>query len=170
MNKISIFRAKAWSPYLAGIVIGVLQIPLFLYVHTSLGTSSSFGAMTCFLNSLFNSSTYPQSCLPTLKPLLQIGIVVGIFLGALISSSLAGTRRPSVSPVWGKLIGSRSRFKRFTLAFLGGFFLLLGARIANGCTSGNGVSGLALQFIGSYIVIASMFLAGIVVSLFYKKL
>ena len=151
-------------------MIGSLQIPVFLYLQTSLGTSSSFGAITCYFNSLFSSSSSPQSCFPTLKPILQIGIVVGIFLGALISSSIAGTRRPSLSPAWEKLLGSRSRAKRFTLAFLGGFLLLMGARIASGCTSGNGISGLSLQFIGSYLVIASMFFGGIVMSLFYKKL
>lgn len=164
----SLLHKKAWSPYFAGIVIGALQIPVFLYLHTSLGTSSSFGTITCFLYSFFDSNS--QSCLPTLKPLLQIGIVFGICLGALISSSFSGTRRSSISPVWGKLLGTKSISRRFTLAFLGGFFLLMGARIASGCTSGNGISGLALQFVGSYIVIASMFIAGIVVSLFYKKL
>jgi uncharacterized protein len=169
MFKISIFHEKAWSPYLAGIVIGTLQIPVFIYLHFSLGTSSSFGAITCFLNSFFAPSS-SSPCLETLKPLLQIGIVIGIFLGALLSSSIAGTRRSSISPAWERLLGTKSLSKRFTLAFLGGFFLLMGARIANGCTSGNGISGLALQFLGSYIVITSMFIAGIIISLFYKKL
>jgi len=170
MSKQSIFHQKAWSPYIAGIIIGSLQSPLFLYIHSSLGTSSSFSAITCFVRSLVSSSSSSQTCLTTLKPLLQIGIVVGIFIGAWFSSSLAGTRRSSVSSVWEKLLHSRSVPKRLTLAFLGGFFLLMGARIASGCTSGNGVSGLALQFVGSYVVIASMFIAGIIVSSFYKKL
>ena len=33
---------KAWSPYLAGIVIGLLQIPAFLLIETALGASSSY--------------------------------------------------------------------------------------------------------------------------------
>ena len=33
---------KAWSPYLAGIVIGLLQIPAFLIIETALGASSSY--------------------------------------------------------------------------------------------------------------------------------
>ena len=48
--------------------------------------------------------------------------------------------------------------------------MLLGARIADGCTSGNGISGISLLSIGSMIVIASMFIGGILVVQLYKKL
>jgi hypothetical protein len=58
---------------------------------------------------------------------------------------------------------------RAIMAFLGGFIMLLGARIADGCTSGNGLSGIALLSIGSMTVIASMFVGGILVALFYKR-
>ena len=34
--------SKAWSPYVAGIVIGLLQIPAFLLIETALGASSSY--------------------------------------------------------------------------------------------------------------------------------
>ena len=33
---------KAWSPYAAGILIGLLQIPAFLIIETALGASSSY--------------------------------------------------------------------------------------------------------------------------------
>ncbi|MEX2034042.1 MAG: lipocalin, partial [Xanthobacteraceae bacterium] len=33
---------KAWSPYVAGVVIGLLQIPAFLIIDTALGTSSAY--------------------------------------------------------------------------------------------------------------------------------
>lgn len=32
---------KAWSPYVAGAIIGLLQIPTFLLMDTALGASSS---------------------------------------------------------------------------------------------------------------------------------
>ena len=35
-------RDKVWSPYAAGVIIGLLQIPAFLLVDTALGASSSF--------------------------------------------------------------------------------------------------------------------------------
>ena len=33
---------KAWSPYVAGVAIGLLQVPAFLMIETALGTSSSY--------------------------------------------------------------------------------------------------------------------------------
>ena len=33
---------RAWPPYVAGVVIGLLQIPAFLLLDTALGTSSSY--------------------------------------------------------------------------------------------------------------------------------
>src|SRR3546814_15801763 len=33
---------KAWSPYAAGILIGLLQIPAFLLIHTALGASLAY--------------------------------------------------------------------------------------------------------------------------------
>ena len=33
---------RAWSPYVAGIIIGLLQIPAFLIIETALGASSSY--------------------------------------------------------------------------------------------------------------------------------
>ena len=33
---------RAWSPYVAGIVIGLLQVPAFLIIETALGASSSY--------------------------------------------------------------------------------------------------------------------------------
>ena len=37
-----VFFDKSWSPYAAGAVIGLLQIPTFLLMDTALGASSSF--------------------------------------------------------------------------------------------------------------------------------
>ena len=34
--------ARSWSPYVAGVVIGLLQIPAFLLIETALGASSSY--------------------------------------------------------------------------------------------------------------------------------
>lgn len=33
---------KAWSPYIAGAIIDLLQIPTFLLMDTALGASSSY--------------------------------------------------------------------------------------------------------------------------------
>jgi hypothetical protein len=56
------------------------------------------------------------------------------------------------------------------MATLGGFIMVFGARIADGCTSGHGVSGIAQLAIGSFIAVTAMFAAGIVTAnLIYKR-
>ena len=109
-------------------------------------------------------------CISLLKHWWQLGFVIGIFLGAYISSTLSKTRRQHFSPAWAKATSITSLSARSLMAFCGGFIMLLGARIADGCTSGNGISGISLLSIGSMIVIASMFIGGICVVQLYRKI
>jgi uncharacterized membrane protein YedE/YeeE len=74
---------------------------------------------------------------------------------------LSGAKRHAVSPIWQRALGSPSPARRYAVAFLGGFILLLGARIADGCTSGHGLSGMAQLAVGSTVAVAAMFAGGI---------
>lgn len=49
----------------------------------------------------------------------------------------------------------------YASAFIGGFCLLFGARMARGCTSGNGISGLSLLSTVGLICCCGMFGAAI---------
>jgi uncharacterized membrane protein YedE/YeeE len=57
---------------------------------------------------------------------------------------------------------------RFAMAFAGGFVMLLGARIADGCTSGHGISGMAQLALGSFIAVGAMFAGGIATALLMR--
>jgi len=46
------------------------------------------------------------------------------------------------------------------LDFIGGFFLLLGARIGGGCTSGHGLSGMGMCSSSSVVSVVFMFAGG----------
>ena len=46
-------------------------------------------------------------------------------------------------------------------AILGGMGMVFGARLAGGCTSGHGISGLAMLSVSSLITVVSMFIGGI---------
>ena len=74
---------------------------------------------------------------------------------------LSGAKRAAISPIWQRALGSTSPTKRYAVAFIGGFALLLGARIADGCTSGHGLSGMAQLAVGSTVAVAAMFAGGI---------
>jgi hypothetical protein len=70
---------------------------------------------------------------------LDVGLVVGAFLAAL----LLGRFRIRTTTVWWRLNHGNSVTNRFITGFIGGFLILLGARFAHGCTSGQFASGWA---------------------------
>jgi uncharacterized membrane protein YedE/YeeE len=162
---------KAWSPYLAGAAIGLLQIPAFLLLGTALGTSSSYVTIAAAAAEVFDPGIrairYAAAHLEGAKNWWQVALVVGIALGALLSASLSGTRRRGVAPVWQRAtrLGPGGRFG---MAFVGGFVMLLGARIADGCTTGHGLSGMAQLAIGSFIAVAAMFAGGIATAMLLR--
>jgi len=91
-------------------------------------------------------------------------LVAGIFVGALVSSLLSGaTKVETVPGLWKQRFGT-SVVIRWFWAFLGGMLVLIGARLAGGCTSGHGLSGGLQLAVGSWLVLASMVAAGIVVA------
>lgn len=161
------FSKKAWSPYLAGIVIGLLQIPAFLLIETALGASSSYvtvgGVIASWIDpSILKIDYVARHVATTGKNWWQVALVVGIAIGAFLSMKLSGARRKPISPIWGRALGSTSPMKRYAVAFAGGFMLLFGARIADGCTSGHGLSGMAQLAVGSTVAVVAMFAGGIV--------
>lgn len=166
-------RKHAWSPYFAGILIGLLQIPAFLWMDTGLGASSSFVKMSTYILSFLD---FDVTSLPYFKDfvsdptnLWQMCLVFGVILGAFLSSNLSGLRRSSPSPVWQSDYGLSNR-SRYILAFLGGFLLIFGARLAGGCTSGHGLTGIGRLSVGSFIAVFAIFAGGILSSLLWRRL
>jgi uncharacterized membrane protein YedE/YeeE len=169
----SILTQKAWSPYAAGVVIGLLQIPTFLLMDTALGASSSFVTVSAHIAGLVDPSVekvkYLASHMWGAKNWWQVAVVVGIALGAFLSMRLSGARRQSISPVWARTMGTPNLWTRAPVAFLGGFIMLVGARIAGGCTSGHGISGIAQLSVGSTIAVATMFAGGILTAMLLRR-
>jgi len=166
--------ARSWSPYVAGIVIGLLQIPAFLFMGTALGTSSSYVTISASIAQVFDPSIatlkYAAGHLSGAKNWWQVALIAGIALGAFLSSRLSGTGRWGASPFWARAMGAHTPAQRYLMAFTGGFIMVLGARIADGCTSGHGVSGIAQLAIGSFVAVTAMFGAGIIAAnLLYRR-
>ena len=70
--------------------------------------------------------------------------------------------RPEHVPAPWKWRFGESRALRYLGAFIGGFLVLCGARLAGGCTSGHGISGGPQFNVSSWIFFPSFFAAGIV--------
>ncbi len=166
-------RSKAWSPYVAGLIIGLLQIPTFLLMDTALGASSSFVTVAAHIAALFDSriteTKYLASHMWGAKNWWQVAVVVGIALGAFVSMKLSGAKRNVISPVWASATGATTLSGRAPLAFVAGFIMLFGARIAGGCTSGHGISGIAQLSVGSTLAVAAMFTGGIMTAMLLKR-
>lgn len=168
-------RRRAWSPYAAGVLIGLLQVPAFLLIGSALGASSSYVTLSASLAALVDPGVeampYAAKHLSGAKNWWQVALVAGLALGALVSSLLSGSfRRGAISPVWARAFGTRSPGVRFAAAFAGGFLILLGARIADGCTSGHGISGMAQLAVSSFIAVGAMFAGGIATALLFKRI
>lgn len=167
-------RRRAWSPYAAGAIVGLLQIPAFLLVNTALGASSSFVTLGAHVASWFDAKAIDNAYFAAHaaggKNWWQVALVVGIALGAFLSARLSSLRRSGVAPVWRKATGISTFAARAAMAFAGGFVLLFGARIAGGCTSGHGISGIAQLAVSSTVTMAAMFAAAIGAALLMRRI
>ena len=79
---------EAWSPYVAGVVIGLLQIPAFLLIETALGASSSYvtvgGILASWADPSILSIEYvARHVAATGKNWWQVALVIGIAIGAI---------------------------------------------------------------------------------------
>lgn len=165
-------RMPRWSPYVVGAGIGMLSWATFYFMNKALGTSTSFvGAAEAALCTVapdhVQSNAYflkEYSKEGVFKPIMDWQMALDIFLvlGAFLAASLGGTFKVERVPtVWSQRFGP-SVMKRYAAAFIGGFILLFGARMAGGCTSGHGISG-GLQFaVSSWTFFVAMFATGII--------
>lgn len=150
---------QTWSPSLCGLGIGGLQLFFILIFEKSLGISTGFTvlvAQLCRIRSfkrLFPSLESFQSGLSNLITILfSIGAVLGSFLCSYSSNDFPLDNKYGAD---------------FWPSLFGGFFLLVGARCAGGCTSGQGISGVSHLLIGSFLATAAMFAGGIAFAFSY---
>lgn len=167
------FREKSWSPYVAGVLIGLLQVPAFLLIESALGTSSSYVTIAAHVAGLADASIdkmdYLAKHMYGAKNIWQVAMVIGIAIGAFVSMKASGAERQIISPVWKRAVGVETLLGRAPMAFAGGFIMVLGARIADGCTTGHGISGVAQLAVGSMVAVAAMFVGAIATALMMKR-
>jgi hypothetical protein len=175
---IGFLRRPRWSPYIVGIGIGVLSWATFYFMEKALGTSTSFvgaaGAGLCTVapdhvaSNAYYLKEYGAKSVAAggtggFKPIFdwQMALDFALVAGAFLAAWLGGTfRTERVPTVWAGRFGP-SVAKRYAAAFVGGFILIFGARMAGGCTSGHGISGGLQLAVSSWTFFVSMFISGI---------
>jgi uncharacterized protein len=160
---------KSWSPYLVGAAIGMLSWFSFWSADRPLGVTTAFEHTAA----LAGKAVVPQleqrheyyGAMQREGNVPKIGwewmLVLGVFIGAVLSSWLSGDRtRLKVPDLWRWRFGD-SVAKRFTAAFFGGALMMFGARLAQGCTSGHGISGSLQLAVSSWVFVVVFFSVGI---------
>lgn len=163
-----------WTPYAAGLGIGVLSWIVFLVVNNPLGITTALsqvagGAATPFMGA---EAVAQNSYWARNKFVLDYGtlFLVGTLIGAAASAILSGRFKVEAVPaVWRERYGP-SVTKRWAAAFAGGFIAMYGARMAGGCTSGHGISGGLQLALSSWVFLMVMFATGLATaSLMFKS-
>jgi hypothetical protein len=155
-----------WNPYLVGALIGVLSLLTFSIVDKPIGMSTGIAQASgaCALpfvgaDGVAANTYWAKKAVPKWDygSLFVVGSLLGAFLSALMSGSFKITKVPEV---WRERFGP-SVPRRMVAAFLGGIVILYGARLADGCTSGHGISGSLQLAVSSWTFFLVMFASGI---------
>jgi uncharacterized protein len=157
----NLLARKSWSPYAVGAGIGVLSWFAFWSADHPLGVSSVMVRVVGLLGDwLVPSQVAANPYLTKLKPFIdwEFALVVGLLLGAWASARLSGGAAKE-APTPG----------RAREAFIGGFLLLLGARLAGGCTSGHGISGSLQLALSGWLFFICIFISGMATAFFLKR-
>ncbi|KAK4125485.1 hypothetical protein N657DRAFT_654149 [Parathielavia appendiculata] len=125
-------RARGIPPYLAGLAIAAAQLVSIVLRGSLLGASTAFEELGGWVWGVREYSNV----------LFSVGLVGGAWLLSLTVPALRPVTDVAVSPL---------------RSVLGGFMIVFGSRMAGGCTSGHGISGLSLMSISSFLTAAATF-------------
>jgi hypothetical protein len=155
---------QQWSPYAAGVGIGILSCLALLLSDKPIGCSTAFAQTSGMIERLFRGRKVLEKPYFVKVPpvidwywMLVAGVFVGAFLSARLSSDFGFQWVPTK---WACAFGD-GRALRIAVAALGGIFLGFGARWAGGCTSGHGISGTLQLTLSSWAAAACFFIGGI---------
>ena len=158
-------RAKRWSPYVVGTLIGVLSWFAFWSVDRPIGVSTAVARTAGMMESAVATDHVSHNAYFTkFKPAIDWEWMLGGGAGAGGVCQLAAVGRPADGigrpPVPGGRAWDGSATRRYLVAFGGGVLLMFGARLAGGCTSGHGISGSLQLALSGWVFFGSVFAAG----------
>jgi uncharacterized membrane protein YedE/YeeE len=164
---------RRWVPYVTGALAGLLAIGS-AYATTKLMKKTTYlGCSTTYVRAAglveervcparVERNAYFQK--EKVKVDWQFMLVCGIFAGALAGAlATRSFEWEAVPPLWHRRFGS-SVAKRAAGGFLGGALALFGARLADGCPSGHGLSGVMQLSVSGLAAFACFFAGGVLVA------
>lgn len=163
---------RFWSPYLAGIALGLVLLASFLIMGKGIGASGAanriaVAAARAVAPEHVDANPYMASLKEESGSILKGYIIfelLGMFLGATVAAFTAGRIKRQVTG------GTRiSVPARLGFALTGGLLMGMAARLARGCTSGQALTGGAALSLGSWIFMFSVFAGGYAMAYFMRR-
>jgi uncharacterized protein len=164
---------EIWSPYVAGVLLGLVGIAAVWMSNSLLGASGAFENLAGMLGKAVAPALFDNLYFNFIMPpgiTTSVILIVGIFFGGMIGAATSGTLKwgkkdtANSDEQWKRIFGPQT-WKRWALAFIGAIILEYAAGIAGGCTSGLAISGGMLLAPAAFLFIAGMFASGIVTAL-----
>lgn len=157
----------AWNPYLAGALTGLVSIGSVWVVGKYFGASTTFVRGAGYIERFFDPARVAKmEYFIKEKPMIdwQWMFVIGIMIGAFIAATTSGSFKIQAVPdMWRERFGDSS-VKRGLVALVGGTIAAFGARLADGCPSGHGLSGSIQLAVSGFVALICFFVGGIIVA------
>lgn len=174
-NLVALLRKESWSPYTAGVLLGLTGILAVLIGNHLLSASGPIALITSTLVNAVNPQAAGRNMYFTyvMPPGIswEIVLIIGTFFGGMLGALSSGKLRLrwNDDPTWRKVFGPQP-WKRLLIGFVGAILLQYGAGLAGGCTSGLAISGGMLLAPSAFLFMAGMFASGILTTwLIYRK-
>jgi uncharacterized membrane protein YedE/YeeE len=164
---------KYMNPYIAGVLLGFVIMAAFFFSGEGIGGSGAFKDIvkTTVIDlapKYAENSNYFKSAVEANESPMKSWLifeVLGVLIGAAISAAFAGRLKLKIehSPK----ISSKTRI---IFAILGGALFGIGSQLGRGCTSGAGLSGMAVMSVSGFLVVVAIFGSGYLFAWFFRKL
>lgn len=162
-----------WNPYFGGFLLGILIIATFYFTGRGLGASGAIkSSVVTVVDAVApqhaeNNAYYSRFIKEGKSPMSNwlVYEALGVIIGAFLSGAIAG--RISLRVQHAPQITSK---KRIIYAIIGGTLFGFGAQLGRGCTSGAGLSGMAVLSTGGFLTTMMIFGAGYAVAYFFRKI
>jgi len=166
-------------PILGGLLVGAAQASSILLTGNTLGVSTAYEDAAAWLRywiQTFKSPTTTQKGYSDAAtkpfprpPTKSICFVLGVLAGSYALSKLSPDQIASRSsgPAGEGIAEGDVQISNLT-ALLGGCVMIFGSRLAGGCTSGHGISGMAMLGPASFVSVGGMFAGGMGLAAFLR--
>ena len=162
-------RQPYMNPYLAGVLLGLTLLASYLILGAGLGASSGIARVGAYFELVLApartlAGKYFGSWGEQPLKYYLVFMLAGVFFGGLISALLAGRCEFGVER------GAKcTPKKRLLFALAGGILAGFASRLANGCTSGQALSGSAVLLTGSLLFLVCLFAGGYSAAWFVRR-